>query len=112
MSNAYVRIVVVIVAIIAAAAVVAPTANMQIALGQGQQTPYDALAVRVNLTPDPVMGKEGRYDIFTWVMRVSNGSTLCPSGGCLFSLEGPYFFPSIGGYSFTGTLKVSIINIA
>jgi hypothetical protein len=54
MSNAYVRIGVVIVAIIAAAAAVVPATNMQIALGQGQQTPFDALAMRVNLTPDPV----------------------------------------------------------
>jgi hypothetical protein len=106
-SNA--RIGVIAISIIAIAGL-AHTTDMQTVLGQ-QQTPFDALAMRVNLKSDPVMGKEGWYDVFTWAMRVSNGSSLCPSGGCVFSLEGPpYFFLSPGGYSFTGTLKVSVMN--
>lgn len=111
--SACARIVVILSAIIAVAAVV-PT-NVQTTLAQQKANPAaDSIAVQFHLRPheNPYIANEGIYQVSTWSMGASKGSTICPLGDCQYSIENPEFITNTNlarGYTylFTGSLKVS-----
>jgi hypothetical protein len=114
MRTVYARITESVIAAIIAVAALAPT-NIQTTLAQQKGSPAaDSIAVQFYLRPheNPYFSNMGIYQVSTWSMGASKGSTICPLGDCKYSIENPQFisnnnFTRGHTYLFTGLLNVS-----
>lgn len=74
----------------------------------------ELMALKAQLKPDssPYLADNGYYQVKKFGFVVNNGSEICPSNNCKFTVENTRFYPntSTGGYVFDGRLKVTTID--